>query len=100
MLAGAVYQRPLTSAEAGSDQVEGYVFQACGGRLDVAWTEDGTLYDPNDDPVRPLIVRAQTVRVVDKFGNEIWYDDADDGKADGRTIVSVGGSPLYLEYDP
>jgi hypothetical protein len=99
MLAGALYQRPLTLAEAGSDQVEGYVFQACGGRLDVVWTEDGTPYDPDDDPVRPLIVRAQTVRVVDKFGNEIWYDDADDGKADGRTIVSVGGSPLYLEYD-
>jgi hypothetical protein len=100
MLTGALYQRPLTLAETASDQVEGYVFQACGGRLDVVWTEDDTPYDPDDDPVLPLTVQAQTVRVLDKFGNEVWYDDADDGRKDGRTTVTVGGSPLYLEYDP
>jgi len=100
MFTGASYQRPLTLAETGSDQLEGYVFQACGRRIDVVWTEDDTPYDPDDDPVLPLTVQARAVRVLDKFGNGLWYGDADDGKVDGRITVSVGGSPLYLEYDP
>jgi hypothetical protein len=100
MLGRAVYQRQLTSAETGSSQIEGYVFQVCGKRLDIAWTEDDTPYDTSDDPWQPLTVQAQTLRVVDKLGNDIWYDDADDGKADGRITITVGGSPVYLEYNP
>lgn len=100
MLGGAVYQRPLTLAETASDQIEGYVFQKCGGRLDVVWTEDGTFYNADDDPALPLTVSAHRLRVVDKLGNETWLYDADDGRADGRITVLVGGSPLYLEYRP
>jgi alpha-L-arabinofuranosidase len=100
MLEGAVYQRLLTLAETNSDQIEGYVFQAYGDRLDVVWTEDDTLYDPDDDPWLPLTVQAGTLRVVDKFGNEIWYDDEGDGRIDGKVTIFVGGSPLYLERNP
>jgi hypothetical protein len=97
MLGEAVYQRPLTLAETGSEQIKGYTFsQACGGRLDVVWTEDGTPYDPGDDPWLLLTVHASTLRVTDKSGNEFWTSD--DG--DGRITVLVGGSPLYLEYNP
>ena len=100
MLERTVYQRPLTLAETGSEQIEGYVFQVCGRRLDVVWTEDDTRYDPDDDPSLPLTVQAQTLRVVDKSGNETWLDDGDDGVADGQITILVGGSPLYLEYNP
>lgn len=100
MLGGAVYQRQLTPAEIGSSQIEGYVFQVCGKRLDIVWTEDDTPYDPSDDPWQPLTVQAQTLRRVDKFGNDVWYDDVDDGKADGRITITVGGSPVYLKYNP
>jgi streptogramin lyase len=100
MLSRALYQRPLTLAETGSEQVEGYVFQVCGGRLDVVWTEDDTYLDPDDNPILPLTVQAQTLRVVDKFGVGTWLNDADDGVADGQITILVGGSPLYLEYNP
>ena len=99
MMGQAVYQRPLTPAEAGHEQIRGYVFQDCGRRLDVVWTEDGTHLDSDDDPVLPLTVQAQTLRVVDKFGAETRIADGDDGVLDGRTTVTVGGSPLYLEYN-
>ena len=100
MLGRAVYQRPLTLTETGSEQIEGYVFQVCGRRLDVVWTEDDTPYDPNDDPSLPLTVQAQALHVVDKFGNETSYTDGSDGVTDGWLTVLVGGSPLYLEYNP
>lgn len=96
----AFYERPLTPGETGSDQIEGYVFQVCGRRVDVVWTEDDTHGNPDDDPVLPLTVQAHTLRVVDELGNNTWYDDEDDGKADGRITILVGGSPLYLEYNP
>jgi hypothetical protein len=47
-----------------------------------------------------LTVQASTLRVVDKFGNDIWYDDEGDGKIDGRVSILVGGSPLYLDHNP
>jgi hypothetical protein len=100
MLDGAMYQRPLTLAETNSAQIEGYVFQAYGDQLDVVWTEDDTPYDADDDPWLPLTVQASTLRVVDKFGNDIWYDDEGDGKIDGRVSILVGGSPLYLDHNP
>lgn len=100
MLENAIYQRPLTSSETGNEQIEGYVFQTCGGRLDVVWAEDDTPYNAEDDPVLALTVEANSLRVVDKFGNGIEYRDEEDGMVDGKITVQVGGSPLYLEYDP
>lgn len=100
MLERAVYQRSLTAAETGSEQIEGYVFHVCGQRLDVVWTEDDTPYDPDDDPSLPLTVQAQALRVVDKSGNETLLNDEDDGVADGQITILAGGSPLYLEYNP
>ncbi len=98
-LEDAVYQRRLTLAETGDERIEGYVFETCGGRLDVVWTEDDTPYDTDDDPVLPLAIKASSVRVVNKFGSETVRYDADDGARDGQTTVWVGGSPVYLEYD-
>ena len=98
-LRDAVYRRRLTVEETGDERIEGYVFETCGGRLDVVWNEDDTPYVSEDDPVLPLTVEAKTVRVVDKFGGEMTYRDAQDGSTDGQTTVWVGGSPIYLEYD-
>lgn len=100
ILGSAHYQRALTPAETGSDQLVGYVFDRRGHRLDVVWTEDSTWYDPDDDPWLPLTVYAETLRVIDKFGYESWMEDEDDGSDDGQIVVQVGGSPLYLEYNP
>jgi hypothetical protein len=100
MLDRSIYQRSLTLAETGSEQIEGYVFTVGGQRLDVVWTEDDSLTVPADDPALPLTVQAQTLRVVDKFGNRTWYNDGGDGVYDGWITVIVGGSPLYLEYNP
>jgi len=99
MLGHASYQRPLTAAETGHAQIKGYVFHGCGRRLDVVWTEDGTPYDTYDDPSLPLTVQVQALRVVDKFGTEMRYTDGDDGVLDGQITITVGGSPLYLEYN-
>ncbi len=98
-LEDAVYRRRLTLAETGDERIEGYVFETCGGRLDVVWTEDDTRYIVEDDPVLPLTVEANSVRVVGKFGGETMYYDEGDGAADGRITVWVGGSPVFLEYD-
>jgi len=100
MLDGKTYQRSLTVAEAGFSQIEGYVFEDCGQRVDVVWTEDDTWFDPEDDPVLPLTVRANTLRVVDKIGEEMVCNDGDDGSVDGLITILVSGSPLYLEYNP
>lgn len=96
----AVYQRTLTTAETGSSQIEGYVFQAGRYRIDVLWTEDSTWTNPNDDPWLPFTAVASRLQVVDKSGNGRIYTDAEDGIADGRITVLVGGSPLYLIYEP
>ena len=100
MLTGAYYQRALAPVETGSDQLVGYVFKRRGHRLDVVWTEDNTWYDADDDPWLPYTVQAETVLVIDKFGNEQMAWDLDDGHNDGRITVNVGGSPLYLVYNP
>jgi streptogramin lyase len=101
MLDKTIYHRPLTLAETGSSQIEGYMFQkACGGRIDVVWTEDSTWFNADDDPLIPMTVQAGTLRVVDKLGNETWAGDGNDGAIDGQITVVVGGSPLYLEYNP
>ena len=98
MLDPAYFERALTSAETGSEQLVGYSFSRLRKRLDVVWTEDDTWFDDTDDPSLSLTVQAETLRVVDKLGNEVWLYDATDGD-DGRITLTVGGSPLFLEYD-
>ncbi len=100
MLEDASYERALTIAETGSEQIEGYVFRVYGQRIDVVWLEDDTPYNGDDDPMLPLTVQAQTLRVTDKHGNATWLNDGDDGTVDGRITIQVSGSPLYLEYNP
>ncbi len=100
MLKGAAYQRALDPAETGSSQLVGYVFDKCNHRLDIVWTEDNTPYDPDDDPQLPLTVNAVMLTITDKFGTTQSVSDIDDGWADGQITVYVGGSPLYLEYNP
>lgn len=96
----AIYQRTLTIAETGSAQMEGYIFQAGRHRIDVIWTEDSTWTNPNDDPWLPFTAVASRLQVADKFGNAWIYTDAEDGTTDQRITVLVGGSPLYLIYEP
>jgi hypothetical protein len=100
MLTHACYRRRLTLAEVGDARIEGYVFETPRGRLDVVWTEDDTPYVAGDDPVVPVAVEASEIRVVDKLGRATEYGDVEDGAVDGQTTVEVGGSPLFLEYDP
>lgn len=100
MLSHALYRRRLTLAETGDVRIEGYVFQTPGCRLDVVWTEDDTPYVTDDDPVLRMTVDARSLRVVDKFGNEIERRDDDDGAADGQVTIEVGGSPVYIEHNP
>lgn len=99
-LGGAAYLRPLAPDEAGSSALVGYVFNKSGRRVDVVWTEDSTPYNPNDDPRVLITVSAAALRVVDKYGSVQFFNDADDGVADGRISLYVDGSPLYLEYNP
>jgi hypothetical protein len=68
--------------------------------MDVVWTVDDTRFNAEDDPVFPLTVSAEVLRAVDKFGNESLHYDTDDGQNDGRITIEVGGSPLYLVYNP
>lgn len=100
MLQHAFYQRPLTEEETGSEQIEGYIFQVPSGRMDVVWTVDDTRYDAEDDPWLLYAASAQALRVVDKFGNENVYADDYDGQTDGYVTLPVGGSPLFLIYNP
>ena len=78
----------------------GYVFEKCGQRIDVVWTEDETPYNANDDPTLPMTVNAATVRLVDKYGDAQILRDGEDGSTDGCITFQVGGSPLYVEYNP
>jgi hypothetical protein len=100
MLGEARYERTMAASETGSEQLVGYTFTRAGRRLDIVWTEDGTDRDPSDDPLLPLTVEAEVLRVVGRFGNETWLRDENDGLDDGRITVIVGGSPLFLEHYP
>jgi len=97
-LEGAHYMGPLDAAQLGSDSLVGYVFSNGDRRIDVLWTEDGTPYDPEDDPEVVFAAQGQAVRVADRLGNESLLQDADDGQVDGTVAVLVGGSPVYVEY--
>jgi len=98
-LAGVDDVRALTEAELGSSQIEGYRFQNISGRrVDVVWTIDDSRFDPDDDPVVDFSVNARTLNVIDKLGNEQAVYDATDGQADGKILLQLGGSPLFLEY--
>jgi len=98
-LAGAKYVRQLTQADTGSTQIEGYSFEnRFGRRVDVVWTTDNTLLNVWDNPVVTFRVRAATLNVIDKTGDEWHVQDADDGQTDGHVTLQLGGSPLFLEY--
>ena len=101
MLSFRTYLRPLSLAETGSEQIEGYVFLRGATRMDVVWVNDVKPLDPSTDaPSFPLVISAQRLRVTDKYGVTYLAGDIDDGVLDGRVEISVDGSPLYLEYNP
>jgi len=101
MLSFTSYQRPLSLAETGSGQIEGYVFVRGTKRIDVVWVNDVKPLDPSTDaPSLPLVMSAQRLRVTDKYGVTYLVSDIDDGVLDGGVEISVDGSPLYLEYNP
>jgi len=95
----AIYQRPLNIVETGSSSMEGYIFQVGRHRMDVVWTE-GSTWNSQDAPVLPYTVTASRLLVIDKWGNEVLYTDAQDDVMDQRITIMVDDSPLYLVYEP
>jgi hypothetical protein len=93
-LGSARYDRTLSAAETGSDQVAAFQFTAADGttRIIGAWTRD--------DRNHPLVIQASSVIVVDKMGKQSTVYDGQDGRQDGRVTVTLGGSPVYLRFQP
>jgi hypothetical protein len=57
-------------------------------RIILAWT--------NDEKEYPLLIRADELVQVDKFGVEETVRDGDDGRVDGAIRLSIGPSPVYV----
>ena len=90
----ADYVRALAPGKDGSDQIEGYEFDArfSPDRIVVAWTTDGASHI--------LMLQSSQANVMDKFGGERTVLDGDDGTVDGRVHVSIGPSPVYVTLEP
>jgi len=95
-LGGAAYVRTWSRAETGSDAIEAYEFEP--GQA-TPWP-DGTsgivLAWTNDEEEHTLVIRADELVQVDKFGGEEMVQDGDDGLVDGRIRLPIGPSPVYL----
>jgi hypothetical protein len=89
-LALADYSRTLTSNETGSDQIEAYEFLERDGthRIVVVWSNDGLNY--------PMTLPGPSLVKVGKYGDEATIYDGDDGSVDGKVVVTIGPSPVYL----
>jgi len=89
-----------------SDPLEGYQFSAFDKRLDLYWYDCPLVKAPLlSGPVdcsntATLEVSAARVSVIDKFGVESIMNDGDDGVLDGKITLSVGSSPIYIDYNP
>jgi len=88
------YVRALAPGKDGSDQIEGYEFDArfSPDRIVVGWTTDGAPH--------VLMLETSQANVMDKFGGENTVLDGDDGTIDGRVHVSIGPSPVYVTFEP
>ncbi len=95
-LGAAAFVRTWTGMETGSDAVEAYEFGPGQGatwpdgtvRIVVTWT--------NDEEEHLLVLQADSLLRVDKFGVETLVLDGDDGQLDGLIRLPIGPSPVYL----
>jgi hypothetical protein len=93
-LGSAQYIRSLGSDETGTDQLEAYEFSTPGSstRVIVAWT--------NDEASHPLILQADEVVLMAKYGGKTTIYDIYDGIPDGHVELTLGPSPVYLRLQP
>ncbi len=89
-----------------SDPLEGYQFLAFDKRLDLYWYDCPLVKaPPPGGPVdcsntATLKVSASRVGVIDKLGVQSIKNDGDDGVVDGKITLTVGSSPIYIDYNP
>ncbi len=89
-----------------SDPLEGYQFSVAGKRIDLYWYDCPLVKAPPfGGPVdcgnaAVLQISASHVDVIDKFGSRLTKTDGDDGVFDGKITLTVGSSPIYIDYDP
>ncbi len=85
--------------------LEGYRFST-DRRIDVYWYDCPLMQAPLPDGPRDctstatLQLTATRVGVIDKFGTETIKTDGSDGVLDGKITLSVGSSPIYIDYSP
>jgi hypothetical protein len=89
-----------------SNPLEGYQFSVFGKRLDLVWydcplVKAPPIEGPQDcDNVATWKIPAPRVGVIDKLGTRVIKTDSDDGSVDGKITLSVGSSPIYIDYNP
>ena len=92
-LGTAQYKGALTTAETQNAKLEAFRYRDSYRRtFYVAW-----LNPIDTDAVAPLHLDGVRATVYDHYNQPLTVlTDADDGVADGRVTVSVGGSPIYI----
>ena len=106
-LAGAVYDRQLTTAETGSANIEAHRFtMPDGGKKIVLWTDTGERLGKKEvSPITRTMAFTNDhfagewtgqLRVVDKLGNETILDDG----GTGSISIQITQSPIYVEVTP
>jgi hypothetical protein len=111
-LGAAKYERPLTQSEAGSPNLEGYVFTNYEGahgteRVDIIWYDCPSLIV--DTPNLPkdcsnsasYAVPVAVIGVADHLGGAVQIlTDSGDGVSDGKVTLQINRNPIYIHYNP
>ena len=92
-LRGSSYKGPFLLGGIRPNNTEGYTFTSLSGKeRHVIWaTEQGSTL---------LTFPASRVVSTDKYGNATELTDGSDGNWDGKLIVTVTKSPIYLDVTP
>jgi hypothetical protein len=106
----ASYVRPMTVAETGGSQIEGYVFSVPGPsgpqRMDVIWYDCPGYYTeipPVDcapgvyQTISYVVTQLQVISLYGSTGN---LDDASDGTLDGKITLAIGPNPVFVKHGP
>ncbi len=103
------FVRTIPVSETGSSFIEAYEFAVNGPnghkRVDVYWYDCPSMvsyptYPFDCDGVAPLHLSASKVMTIDKLGNRLLVEDADDGHHDDYITRAILSSPIYVEYQP
>jgi hypothetical protein len=109
VLGQAKYVRAIPSSETGAAQIEAYQFSAPGAtgwkQVEVYWYECPSMATSSTDceNTAPLKINAASeveIGVIDKLGVKTTLDDDDDGVVDGKVTITLGSSPIYIDYQP